>query len=209
MSAALGSLLHRIAVIERDVGDRFPLYADPADGRWTTTRRGSWTGGFWAGLLWLRASLSGAAADHETALAWSQRLLPRVGDDTDTRAMTFWYCAGTPHRWTVDPRAAAVALAGAEAVAASALPGSGIVAVGTAFSDGPPRIGIDALAATVALLDHAGMPDAAAVHARGAAALLVDADGTVITHSDLDVTDGDRQAPGNRPGIPAGCRWPG
>ncbi|MFD4861899.1 hypothetical protein [Streptomyces atratus] len=48
---ALGLLLQRVHGTASAVGDRFPLYADPADGRWTTTRRGSWTGGFWAGLL--------------------------------------------------------------------------------------------------------------------------------------------------------------
>ncbi|MEV6596781.1 hypothetical protein AB0M36_07930 [Actinoplanes sp. NPDC051346] len=177
-SGALAALIHRIAVIEAAVGDRFPLFADPAGG-WTTTRRGSWTGGFWAGLLWLRAAVTGGGRDLEAARSWSRRLLPRAGDDTDTRAMTFWYGAGTGHRWTGDPGAAEVAMSGARALAASALPGSGMIPAGTAFGGDPRRIAIDAFAAVVALLDDAGMPQAAAAHARGVAATLVGADATI------------------------------
>lgn len=42
---ALAALMERVAVTESEAGDRFPLYADPEDGRWTTTGRGSWAGG--------------------------------------------------------------------------------------------------------------------------------------------------------------------
>ncbi|MEJ8641349.1 hypothetical protein WKI68_07435 [Streptomyces sp. MS1.HAVA.3] len=54
LGQALADAIERVAVTGAAVGSRFPLYAEPGDGRWTTTGRGSWTGGFWAGLLWLR-----------------------------------------------------------------------------------------------------------------------------------------------------------
>lgn len=52
---AWAAVLERTGQTAAEVGPRFPLYADPETGIWKTTSRGSWTGGFWAGLLWLRA----------------------------------------------------------------------------------------------------------------------------------------------------------
>ncbi|MCZ0981767.1 hypothetical protein O1L60_30535 [Streptomyces diastatochromogenes] len=73
---ALEAVLRRTGETARQVGERFPLYADPADGHWTTTGRGSWAGGFWAGLLWLRARRTGTAADRAAAAACTARLAP-------------------------------------------------------------------------------------------------------------------------------------
>ncbi|MBG0857010.1 sugar ABC transporter permease [Streptomyces spinoverrucosus] len=88
---ALASVLGRVAVTRAEVGDRFPLFADPADGRWTTTGRGSWTGGFWAGLLWLRARYTGDPADREAARVGTARLAGWAEADTATRGLIFWY----------------------------------------------------------------------------------------------------------------------
>ena len=62
--SALAGILERVRRTAAEVGPRFPLYADPDTGRWTTTSRGSWTGGFWAGLRWLRAVAYGSAHDR-------------------------------------------------------------------------------------------------------------------------------------------------
>ncbi|MFJ4468371.1 sugar ABC transporter permease [Streptomyces sp. NPDC089424] len=92
---ALASMLDRVAVTRAAVGDRFPLFADPYDGTWTTSGRGSWTGGFWAGLLWLRARRTGTPADREAARLCTARLAGWTGADTATRGLIFWY--GTLH----------------------------------------------------------------------------------------------------------------
>ncbi|MFH8991112.1 sugar ABC transporter permease [Streptomyces sp. NPDC017940] len=89
--AALGAVLGRVTVGLGEVGARFPLSADPATGRWTTTRRGSWTGGFWAGLLWLRARHTGSATDRTAAEACTARLTDWTGADTATRGLILWY----------------------------------------------------------------------------------------------------------------------
>ena len=185
---ALAALLGRIDVIESTVGDRFPLYADPESGAWTTTARGSWTGGFWVGLLWLRARLSGRSVHHETAAGWTSRLLPRARDDTDTRAMTFWYGAGVGHQLTGDRRAGLVALTGATAVCESFDQRRRLVPVGTALH-GPgeaPLASPDAFAAIVALMNYAdgtvpGAVDVAAHHAQTLIGLCVGAEGAVRT----------------------------
>jgi unsaturated chondroitin disaccharide hydrolase len=89
--SALASILDRVAVTHSAVGDRFPLFADPESGTWTTTGRGSWTGGFWAGLLWLRARYTGDPADREAARACTARLAGWAEADTATRGLIFWY----------------------------------------------------------------------------------------------------------------------
>ncbi|MFD5328209.1 sugar ABC transporter permease [Streptomyces sp. NPDC127092] len=88
---ALGLLLGRVGETAEQVGDRFPLYADPVHGRWTTTGRGSWTGGFWAGLLRLRARHTGSRTDHARAIAATARLASWIEADTATRGLILWY----------------------------------------------------------------------------------------------------------------------
>ncbi|MFB8776626.1 sugar ABC transporter permease [Streptomyces broussonetiae] len=131
---ALESVLRRVAVTRAEAGDRFPLFADPATGRWTTTGRGSWTGGFWAGLLWLRARYTRQAADREAAARCTERLTPWVGADTAARGLVFWY--GTALADT--PEAAALRARAAHACREAYDPALGLVPWGAAF--GGPRL---------------------------------------------------------------------
>ncbi|MDG4782367.1 hypothetical protein O7614_22145 [Micromonospora sp. WMMD961] len=186
LRAALDALLGRVTVVAAQVGDRFPLYADPDSGDWVSTRRGSWTGGFWAGWWWLRAAVTGLPADRNTARRWTLRLAPRAGDDTVTRGMTFWYGAGQGHRLCGDVLAGRVARDGAAALADSFDPGLGLVPVGGAFGAGPtPRAGVDALAGTVSLLAMAAdagahdLDSLARTHVERHVELLVGADGGI------------------------------
>ncbi|MZE70603.1 sugar ABC transporter permease [Streptomyces sp. SID5789] len=89
--SALDAVLAKAAVTHAEVGERFPLYADPDSGRWKTTARGSWTGGFWAGLLWLLARHSGAPSHVRAARACTARLADWAGADTSTRGLILWY----------------------------------------------------------------------------------------------------------------------
>ncbi|MDT0457362.1 sugar ABC transporter permease [Streptomyces sp. DSM 41527] len=88
---ALASLLERVSVTADEVGPRFPLYADRESRSWKSTSRGSWTGGFWAGLLWLRALSSGDPAHRAAASDCTQRLRYWVRQDTATRGLVLWY----------------------------------------------------------------------------------------------------------------------
>ncbi|MFF9047305.1 sugar ABC transporter permease [Streptomyces parvulus] len=90
-ASALDSVLSRVAATRAEVGERFPLHADPDSGRWKTTARGSWTGGFWAGLLWLLARHTGAPSHREAARACTARLADWIEADTSTRGLIFWY----------------------------------------------------------------------------------------------------------------------
>jgi len=136
---ALVELLDRAAATEATevgVAGRWPLHADPASGRWTTTARGSWAGGFWAGLLWLRAIVSGERADRAAAAGRTALLASWIETDTATRGLIFWYgtalgvAAGDAAAVALRDRAARVCLEAYD-------PGLGLVPWGEAF--GGPR----------------------------------------------------------------------
>ncbi|MDG9675833.1 hypothetical protein [Micromonospora sp. DH14] len=192
---ALEALLRRVPMVAGQVGDRFPLYADPVSGAWVSTRRGSWTGGFWAGWWWLRTAVTGLPADQATAREWTHRLAPRTADATVTRGMTFWYGAAQGHRICADALARRIALDGADALAGAFDGNLGLIPVGDAFGAGPaPKAGVDALAGTVSLLTmaaHAGRHDLdrlARAHAERHVQVLVGVDGRirpeVLLHAD-------------------------
>ncbi|MFI6770483.1 sugar ABC transporter permease [Streptomyces sp. NPDC050355] len=154
---ALALVLERVAVTAAEVGDRFPLYADPDTGRWTTTSRGSWTGGFWAGLRWLRALHTGDGRDRAGAAEWTGRLAGWLGADTATRGLIFWYgtalgagSGGDSASVSLRVRAAGACLDDGFA------PELGIVPWGAAF--GGPRLvaRVDGVPGMVPLLATAG-----------------------------------------------------
>ncbi|WP_170290696.1 sugar ABC transporter permease [Kitasatospora atroaurantiaca] len=148
---ALAAVLERVGTTAEEVGPRFPLYADPDTGRWTTTARGSWTGGFWAGLLWLRALASGDRTDRTAARECTRRLSDWVDQDTATRGMILWY--GTA---LADEAADELRERAAHACLAAFDPGLGVVPWGSAF--GGPRLlaRADGVPGLVPLLARAG-----------------------------------------------------
>ncbi|NXY95606.1 sugar ABC transporter permease [Streptomyces sp. BR123] len=150
---ALAAVLNRVAVTRAAVGERFPLFADPATGLWTTTARGSWTGGFWAGLLWLRAGWSGSAEDRSAAAGCTRRLAPWADADTATRGLILWY--GTALA-AGDREAAALRRRGARACLADADPGLGLVPWGSALGGNRLQARADGVPGTVQLLAAAG-----------------------------------------------------
>ncbi|CAM5309788.1 sugar ABC transporter permease [Streptomyces avidinii] len=153
LGRTLEAVMERVAVTAAAVGPRFPLYAEPGDGRWQTTGRGSWTGGFWAGLLWLRARYTGDEADRRAAAACTARLEPWVAADTATRGLIFWY--GTAPAGD-DAGAAALRARAARAVLSAHDRELGLVPWGDAL--GGPRLlaRVDAVPGTVPLLAGAG-----------------------------------------------------
>lgn len=173
---ALAEVLDQVAVTAAETKDRFPLYADPDTGRWTTTGRGSWAGGFWAGLLWLRARHTGAEGDRAAASACTGRLAGWVDADTSTRGLILWYgtalAAGDTGARELRARAAAACSAAMDEEL-------GVLPWGSAF--GGPRLlaRVDGLPGTVPLLAAAD-PAAAASHLHRHLALCLPADPTGV-----------------------------
>lgn len=83
--AETGALAERLSGV--------PLYAVGADGPWVESRSGGWGAGCWAGLWWLRARLSGDAADHVRARDLTTNLRTRLDDDTVYRSLLVWHGA--------------------------------------------------------------------------------------------------------------------
>ncbi|MEU7551938.1 sugar ABC transporter permease [Streptomyces sp. NPDC044571] len=154
----LAAVVDRVGVTAAEVGARFPLYADPGDGTWTTTGRGSWAGGFWAGLLWLRARRTGEEADRQAAAACTARLAPWVEADTAARGLIFWYGTALAED---DTDAVALRERAAGACLAAYEPEPGMVPWGGAF--GGPRMlaRVDGVPGMVPLLAGAGSEGAA------------------------------------------------
>ncbi|MFD9339755.1 sugar ABC transporter permease [Streptomyces sp. NPDC060028] len=160
---ALADVLDRVGATRAEAGERFPLYADPGTGRWVTTGRGAWTGGFWAALLWLRSRHTGDAADRAAASACTARLADWVAADTATRGLILWY--GTA--LAGEDRGARELRTRAARAALAAVDGElGLVPWGSAF--GGPRLlaRVDGVPGMAGLLGAAGREgaEAAAAH---------------------------------------------
>src|SRR5574337_1140561 len=113
---AVGSALRHVGSIALECVD-FPHIT--VDGRWQTTQDGVWTGGFWAGLLWLEFGESKSAATRERAMAFTERLLPRAYD-THNHDLGFMFYPSAVEGWklTGNARYRESAIAAARSLAA-------------------------------------------------------------------------------------------
>src|SRR5262249_28032498 len=111
--SGLDAMLRRIDTTGAAVTEGLPHYGDPTTGRWPASPAGDWTGGFWNGLCWLAAHVTGKDQYRDWALAWTERLCPRALSDTVFRGFLFYYGALLGAVVLGDPRAREIALAGA------------------------------------------------------------------------------------------------
>lgn len=108
----------------------FPHIVD--GGAWQFTPDGVWTGGFWAGCLWLAAQQAGADDLRAPAIAATERLLPRAHDTRNhdlgfmfyPSAVAAWRATGEP-RYLEAVKTAATSLAGQFDARAGFIPGWG------------------------------------------------------------------------------------
>lgn len=165
---AVARLVERVDTTEATVGERFPIYADPITGAWTTSRRGSWAAGFWVGQLWLRARLTGDRPYLGAAENWARRLRPTAEADTVTRGPVLWYGAAAGSRLEISDAGVELARVGASGLGKTFDSRAGVLPWGTAFGDPaePVIARVDGLAGTVPLLAWAGISEAADVHLR-------------------------------------------
>lgn len=90
---AIERMLGRMRDTARRVGDRYPHWANPDTGEWTTTADGDWTGGYWVGMHWLAHRATGDAAYREAAERMVERLRGRVAGETVFKGFPFYYGA--------------------------------------------------------------------------------------------------------------------
>lgn len=98
------------------------------DGKWCYTPDGVWTGGFWAGLLWLGHEVHGSSALLEAAVSLTDRLLPRASD-TVNHDLGFMFYPSAVKGWRVtgDDRYFKAALTAADSLAAQFNPRGGFI----------------------------------------------------------------------------------
>jgi unsaturated chondroitin disaccharide hydrolase len=111
--------------------DIFPHAAPSATGIWEGAREGKWTSGFWTGLLWQRAALTGKETDAATATGWTWRLSPHLNHQTHDIGFVFsssavlgWEIAGVPE-------CRDLALQAADRLAGMVNPAAGVIPVGS------------------------------------------------------------------------------
>lgn len=141
---------------EAAAGERFPLHLH--NGQWKTSARGSWTGGFWAGLLTLRALATGTgdiAPVRDRLDVWADA-------DTVLRGMIFWYGSGAERLGLIAPRPSTAKVA--DSLANSFDPELGAIPWGTALAADGPGIRADGAAGVVPLLETHGHHDVARRH---------------------------------------------
>jgi len=111
--------------------DIFPHAAPSTTGVWEGTRGGMWTSGFWAGLLWHRAALTGKAEDAATATTWTLRLKTHL--DHKTHDIGFVFSSSVVLGWEIGrvPECRDLALRAADRLVAMVNPAVGVIPVGS------------------------------------------------------------------------------
>jgi unsaturated chondroitin disaccharide hydrolase len=92
-TGALDHMMIRIDDTAVQGKNGFPDYADPETGRWILSPDGSWTGGFWNGMLWLAYATTREQKYLDWAERWTDLLRPRVRSENIFRSFLFYYGA--------------------------------------------------------------------------------------------------------------------
>jgi len=107
-------------------GGDFPHITEA--GKWCTTPDGVWTGGFWAGLLWLSYEEQKSDALLAAAVSFTERLLPRASDPVNhDLGFMFYPSAIKGWRLTGDERYFQAALTAANSLAGQFNPQGGFI----------------------------------------------------------------------------------
>lgn len=95
LDEAIDLAMGRVAKIDAHTGD-FPHITQ--DGCWRTTPDGVWTGGFWAGLLWLAYERDRQPRMLDRAVHFTERLLARA-DDAHNHDLGFMFYPSAVKGW--------------------------------------------------------------------------------------------------------------
>jgi unsaturated chondroitin disaccharide hydrolase len=155
---ALDHMTVRIGDTAIQVGNGFPDYADPETGKWIISPDGSWTGGFWNGMLWLAYATTREQKYLDWAERWTDLLRPRVSSENIFRSFLFYYGAALGDVLTGNSLAREVGLAGARGLATLYNANARAIPLGReaeAVSDvdvGPGDANVDGVQATALLI---------------------------------------------------------
>jgi unsaturated chondroitin disaccharide hydrolase len=97
LETAILNAVRRARAINREATD-FPHITD--GGHWRFTSDGVWTGGFWAGLLWLSSDVVDDGYLRQRAIEFTERLLPRASD-RQNHDLGFMFVPSAVKAWRV------------------------------------------------------------------------------------------------------------
>ena len=199
-TGAIALMRARIAHTAETVTTGFPHFADPGTAAWTTSPAGDWTGGFWNGMLWLAARYGDDRRGRAWAADWTARLRPRAASDTVFRGFLFYYGAALGSLLCHDADARAIALAGAQGLAASYNPRPQALPLGAdaeeASDVGAGEANVDTVQASALLLwahretGDAVLRDTAVRHAARHIEFCLRDDGSVCQSASFDPATG-------------------
>ncbi len=129
--SALDRLCSRVLQIRAEIGADWPYHRDPAGGPWDVTQDGDWCGGHWVECLRIVGELTGDAALLAEARHRTERLRPYLERDDAFRGHRFYYSAARQYASTGDASMRTLALAAAYAMRSMAMPGRGVMPIGT------------------------------------------------------------------------------
>lgn len=151
---AINAIFARLEQIDAECGLGYPLYRTGGGEAWKVSVSGSWLGGFWAGLWWLRAHCTGHRDDLQKARRIAERLRGQLDSETHHRSLIFWYGAGLGARLLADPKAEELTEQAVQRLAWAFDPVLGCIPLGREMGGGEhgdSRLSIDPLAATLQL----------------------------------------------------------
>ena len=158
---AIVAIFGRMDQIQASCAEGFPLYCTEAGSHWKVSAGGSWLGGFWAGLWWLRAHRSASLGDRQQARLITERLRDKLDSATHHRSLIFHYGAGLGSCLHDDHLANELAEQAVQQLARAFDPMLGCIALGREMGggeEGDQRLSIDPLAATLQLFARRADP---------------------------------------------------
>ncbi|MCP3367704.1 glycoside hydrolase family 88 protein [Bradyrhizobium cajani] len=193
-------MLKRIAETRDAARSGLPHWASAADGKWTFTPDGDWTGGAFVGELWLAHLADPRQFPIEDARATLDRMLPRAERLTAFKGFGFYHAGALASILFKEENARAVALTAARSLRDMFDPHLGLIPLGSdaeeANAVGAAESSIDSLQATGLLywaaeeLSDARMEEVANAHMRRVLEIHVRQDNSVIQSSTLDPRTG-------------------
>jgi unsaturated chondroitin disaccharide hydrolase len=214
---AIERILNRLEQTLKEVGEKYPFYADPVAGRWYTSSDGNWTGGFLPGLLWLASCVTGQERYISLAETWAERLKERLRSDTVFRCFLFYYGAVLGAVLAGSAVGREIGLAGSRSLAESFNSTAQVFPLGGesegGYRSGPGVTNVDSIMA-VPLLCWAAremgseyLARIAEAHARRLAEWCVLEDGSVIQSVSFDPVGGSRARTFTHKGYSDSSRW--
>jgi len=200
---AISRVRSRIEDSAHRCGERFPHWANPDTGDWTSTVDGDWTGGFFVGMQWLALKVAPDAAMEARALAMAERMRPRLAARTAFKSFPLYYGAALGAMLGDRPGLRDMALECARDLARMYDPVLGLIPLGSEAEEGAhvgsAETSIDSMQAATFLYwaareaNDAAMREVAFNHADRVLKLHQRADDSFIQSTSLDPKSGAMQ----------------